>query len=120
MTPRKLIPILALTAALLPGLAAAQRVEVRLDRRALGEPLGALDVAAVLGHEREERVVADERRGFADDGVEQVGDRELILGEPPCRTLEAAEALPFARMQLVVHVSPRTNEPSSLARPGSS
>ena len=56
MSPRKLIPILALTAALLPGLAAAQRVEVRLEDRTLGRSIplhhfdGRLYAAGEPGH----------------------------------------------------------------------
>ena len=56
MTPRNLIQMLALTAAMLPGLAAAQRVDVRLEDRTLGRSItlhrhdGRLFAAGEPGH----------------------------------------------------------------------
>lgn len=56
MNPRKIASMLALTAALLPGLAAAQRVEVRLEDRTLGRTIplhrfeGRLYAAGEPGH----------------------------------------------------------------------
>lgn len=85
MTPRKLLPILALSAALLPGLAAAQRVEVRLEDRTLGRTIplhrhdGRLYAAGEPGHRYAIRV--SNRSGERVLAVVSVDGVNVVTGE---------------------------------------
>lgn len=85
MSPRNLIPILALSAALLPGLAAAQRVEVRLEDRTLGRSIplhhfdGRLYAAGEPGHRYAIRVT--NRTGERVLAVVSVDGVNVVTGE---------------------------------------
>lgn len=85
MNPRNLIPMLALTAALLPGLAAAQRVEVRLEDRTLGRSIplhhfdGRLYAAGEPGHRYAIRVT--NRTGERVLAVVSVDGVNVVTGE---------------------------------------
>ena len=85
MTPRNLISMLALTAALLPGLAVAQRVEVRLEDRTLGRTIpvhrydGRLYAAGEPGHRYAIRVT--NRSGERVLAVVSVDGVNVVTGE---------------------------------------